>query len=120
MDHSRPGRFQFSIRSLLFLTAAAALLLVPVAWVARERRQMVLAQHGILEAREVALRSVVREQARRDHALSSPPARLAAAGTGAIEHLKRENAELQRQVKELHRELERLRDSPERAGTPGR
>ena len=107
MDDSRPGRFQFSIRSLLLLTAAAAVLLVPVAWVARERRQLVLAQRDILAAREVALRSVVREQALHPHRAD------------ALENLKRENADLKRQVKELHRELELLRGSPERAGTPG-
>ena len=62
MDEAKRGRLQFSVRTLLLVTAAAALLLVPVAWVTRERRQMMLAQQEILLAREVALRSVVREQ----------------------------------------------------------
>ncbi len=54
-------RFQYSLRTLFAITAIVALLLVPVAWVARERRQ-------VLEAREAALRAVVR--AERDRALA--------------------------------------------------
>ena len=55
------SRFQFSLRTLLLVTAAIALLLVPVAWITRERMQMMRAQEAVLQAREVALRSVVRE-----------------------------------------------------------
>jgi hypothetical protein len=120
MDDSRTGRFQFSIRSLLLMTAAVAILLVPVVWVARERRQMVLAQTEILAAREVALRSIVHEQAlrqRRPSAHANQPLRWEAV---SLDDLKRENAELKRQVKELHRELELLRSSAEPAGAPGR
>jgi len=40
MDEAKRGRLQFSVRTLLLVTTAVALLLVPVAWVARERQQM--------------------------------------------------------------------------------
>ena len=47
MDEAKRGGLQFSVRTLLLVTAAAALLLVPVAWVARERRQLMRAQQEI-------------------------------------------------------------------------
>ena len=34
MGEAKRGRLQFSVRTLLLVTAAVALLLVPVAWVA--------------------------------------------------------------------------------------
>ena len=64
MDEAKRGGLQFSVRMFLLVTAAVALLLVPVAWVAREGQQLMRAQQEILLAREVALRSVVREQQR--------------------------------------------------------
>ncbi len=51
-------RFQFSVRSLLLMTAVLALSLAPVVWVTRERRQM-------LRAREEAIRSVILAERRR-------------------------------------------------------
>jgi hypothetical protein len=48
MDEAKRGRWQFSARSLLLVTAAVALLLAPVAWVARERQQMTRARQEIL------------------------------------------------------------------------
>jgi hypothetical protein len=86
-------RFQFSMRTLLLATAAVALLLVPVAWVARERQEMMRARQAILQAREVALRSVVREQEKRliDSAW--------------------QNADLKEQVQQLRRQVEQLRRS---------
>jgi hypothetical protein len=66
------SRFQFSLRSLLLVTAAIALLLVPVAWVARERMQRMRVQEALLQAREVALRSVVREGQRLPHPKAGP------------------------------------------------
>lgn len=120
MDDSPRSRFQFSIRTLLLLTVVSALLLVPVAWVARERRQMVLAQRDILLAREVALRSVVREETRRQQMLSTgwpPPTQLDAR---TLEDLKRENESLKQEVKQLRLELNLLRHSPESSSTSGR
>ncbi len=52
------SRFQFSVRSLLMMTAVLALSLAPVVWVTRERRQM-------LRAREEAIRSVLLAERRR-------------------------------------------------------
>ena len=52
MNFFGPGRFQFSVRSLLIMTAVLAVSLAPVVWVTRERRQM-------LRAREEAIRSVL-------------------------------------------------------------
>ena len=132
----RRFRFQYSLRTLFVVTAIVALLLVPVAWVARERQQ-------VLEAREAALRAVV--LAERDRALAVEARYHAAirAQTGlalspadgigrhdgdkpseeiarqaanapdtrpaAVEQLMRENAELKKTVEELHREIERLK-----------
>ena len=53
-----PSRFQFSVRSLLVMTAVLAFSLAPVVWVTRERRQM-------LRAREEAIRSVLLAERRR-------------------------------------------------------
>ena len=119
MDDTRRSRYQFSIRTLLLVTVAVALLLVPVAWVTRERLQMVEAQREILYAREVALRSVVREQALRQRALASVSLQPASAEANALESLKRENADLKQQVKELRRELSLLRTQSGRAGEAG-
>jgi len=52
MTSRHRSRFQYSLRTLFVVTAIVALLLVPVAWVARERQRM-------LEAREAAVRAVV-------------------------------------------------------------
>lgn len=140
----RRFRFQYSLRALFAGTAIVALLLVPVAWVARERRQM-------LEAREAAVRAVVLAErnrvpkptpwpkptpapdpAQNDDVLRAP-ADSAASETdgairqvlsrnmsrelervpnpwpGAVEQLRRENAELKKKVERLEREIERLR-----------
>ena len=110
MDDSRRGKIQFSIRTLVVLTAVAAVLLVPVAWVARERQRMIQAEREILAAREVALRSVVREaDARRQH-LSSASSQPQPAEEATLKQLLRENADLKQEVKELRRELEKLRN----------
>jgi hypothetical protein len=98
-------RFQFSVRTLLFVTAAIALLLVPMAWVTRERMAMLRAQEAILQAREVALRSVVRE----GQQLSRE--------SQAMEQLRRENAGLKQQVEQLRREVELLKSPVRRSDT---
>jgi len=129
-------RFQYSLRTLFVVTAIAALLLVPVAWVARERQRM-------LEAREAALRAVVLAERDRAQAVEarynaavraqtgsalSPAAgsggpsgdkpskeiageadKAPAARPAVVEQLMRENAELKKTVEQLHREIERLR-----------
>ncbi len=129
-------RFQYSLRTLFVVTAIVALLLVPVAWVARERQRM-------LEAREAALRAVV--LAERDRAVAvearykaavsaqagsalsedsglgsqsedNPPRDIGRQAEEAspvrpavVEQLMRENAELKKTVEQLHREIERLK-----------
>ncbi len=129
-------RFQYSVRTLFVVTALVALLLVPVAWVARERQRM-------LEAREAALRAVI--LAERDRAMAvearykaavdaqtglalSPaaglsgqrgeilPGNIARQAENApttrpavVEQLMRENSELKKTVEQLHREIERLK-----------
>jgi predicted RNase H-like nuclease (RuvC/YqgF family) len=113
-----------------------ALLLVPVAWVARERQRM-------LEAREAALRAVVLAERNRALAVKAQYHGAIRAQTGSalspaaessspsedepseeiareaekapdarpavVEQLRRENAELKKTVEELHREIERLK-----------
>jgi uncharacterized protein HemX len=95
--------FQFSVRTLLLVTAAIALLLVPVVWVSRERMQMMRAQDAILQAREVALRSVVRERQRLPRQSQT------------MEQLHSENEDLKQQVEQLRRQVEQLK-SPSRPG----
>jgi hypothetical protein len=89
-------RFQFSTRRFMGVTAAIACLMVPVAWVARERQQTMRAREAILEAREVALRSVVREQQK---------SRIEKAD---LDRLQRENADLKKEIEELRRWVEEL------------
>jgi hypothetical protein len=111
-------RPQFSVRSLLIVTAVLALSLAPVVWVTRERRQM-------LRAREEAIRSVLLAERHRvelrakrgpngtrtcdfvpdtetTDVPSVPPDVL-------IEHLRRENNELKDTVDSLRQEVQRLR-----------
>jgi hypothetical protein len=111
-------RPQFSVRSLLIMTAVLALSLAPVVWVTRERRQM-------LRAREEAIRSVLLAERRRVElrAKGGPNGASAEdliAGTDTteipsvppevlIEHLRRENDELKDTVDSLRQEVQRLR-----------
>jgi hypothetical protein len=107
MGGAMRGKFQFSIRTLLLVTAVTALLLVPLAWVTQQRQQMLQAERAMLRAREVALRSVVLEaQRRRDQAAAHREE--AGPKLPALEQLRRENAELRQQVQELKREAEQL------------
>lgn len=101
------SRFQFSVRTLLLVTAAIAVLLVPVVWVTRERMQMMRGKDAILQAREVALRSVVREG--QQLSLQSQ----------TMQQLRRENADLKQQVEQLRREVEHLKSSARRTDTVG-
>jgi hypothetical protein len=124
-------RFQFSMRTLLLATAAVALLLVPVAWVARERQVMMRAREAILHAREVALRSVVLEQERRlresgSQATAKAPAASADGASGSpaappeMVRLQLENAGLREQVQQLRRQVEQLRSSKAPGGSTQR
>ena len=109
------GRFQFSVRSLLLMTAVLALSLAPVVWVTRERQQM-------LRAREEAIRSVLLAERRRVELRKAGARseagnrRRAPAQNGAtevppvppevlIEHLRRENDELKDTVDSLRDEV---------------
>lgn len=133
MDEAKRGRLQFTVRSLLLVTAAVAVLLVPVTWVTRERQQMLRAQREILLAREVALRSIVHEQDRLLGKAGSPPKVVAprissspernlplADKPPAIEKLQHENADLRQQLEQLRREMETLRNPEAPTGKPGR
>ena len=104
-EASDTKRIQLSIRSLLFVTATVALLLVPVVWVVRERQRMLLAREDALRAVILSerQRSEIRErmatirpavdQARSDETsvgTSSP----APDQAKSLERLRRENSEL--------------------------
>lgn len=111
--------YQFSLRRLLLVPLMLALALVPVAWVSRERRQL-------LRARDEALRAVIlakryrAELKRREaaHPATPRPADLPgdeapqsarpAGDSAVIEQLQRENAELKATIQRLRREVERL------------
>jgi hypothetical protein len=113
-----PGRFQFSMRSLLITTAVLAFSLAPVVWVTRERRHM-------LRAREEAIRSVILAERRRVELRAKGGTNSASTDEFGpdvnnasipvvspeilIEHLRRENDELKDTVDSLRHEVERLR-----------
>jgi len=133
MDEAKRGRWQFSVPTLLLVTAGVALLLVPVAWVARERQQLMRAQQEILYAREIALRSAVREQQRLLARAAPPPEAVAPRLSSspdrglplteklpAIEQLRHENTDLRQQLEQLRRELETLKNPAKSTSKPGR
>jgi hypothetical protein len=88
--------YQFSLRRLLLVTPMFALVLVPLAWVTRERQQL-------LQARDEAVRAVILAERYRS-ALKQREAAVPA----EIERLRRENAELKASVERLRRQVERL------------
>jgi hypothetical protein len=117
----RPGRIQFSVRTLLIATAVLAFALAPFVWVTRERRRM-------LRAREEAIRAVILAERRRVDLLelkaNGKTVGVSAVefGTEAapgdipvvspevlIEHLRLENDELKDTVDSLREEVKRLR-----------
>jgi len=124
----RPGfRFQYSLRTLFVVTAIAALLLVPVAWVAREAalRAVILAERDRAVAVEARYRDVINAQT---GSVLSTAVSSSSAGGGdpseaiarkaekaptirpdVVEQLVRENSELKKKVEQLHREIERLK-----------
>lgn len=133
MDEAKHGGFQFSTRTLMLVTATLALLLVPVAWVTSERQQMLRLQKDILRAREVALRSVVREEERRRGEPESLPENATPQASPsrdrdlpleekapAMGQLQRENADLRRQLEQISREVKQLRNLAKPQGKPGR
>jgi cell division protein FtsB len=116
-------RFQFSLRSILIVTAITAVLLVPVAWVTRERQQMIRARAEVLQAREEAVRAVVlAERATRIPVIANPTKTRIDSRQSAktdvhaaiILRLQRENAELKTEVETLRREVERLKTANKR------
>jgi len=118
-------RFQFSVRSLLVVTAILALLLVPVVWVARERQQMLRLSESVLQAREEAIRSVILAERQRVELQDSDAAVVPTLEASdhkrgrtrkpatpleiRVERLERENAELKRTVEIQRQEIERLK-----------
>jgi hypothetical protein len=125
MELASPRRFQFSVRTLLVVTAVLAFSLTPVGWVARERQRMRLMQDEMLRAREEAIRSVLLAERRRvalhakrvddgptsgvregDEETAKAPA---VTPEILIEHLRKENHELKDTVDSLRLEVRRLR-----------
>jgi hypothetical protein len=117
------GRFQFSVRSLLLMTAVLAVSLAPVVWVTRERQKM-------LRAREEAIRSVLLAERHRAELRAKTSQKGLTNGEAAseidttevptvspdvlIEHLRRENDELKDTVDSLRQEVQRLRAANKR------
>ena len=117
------GRFQFSVRSLLLMTAVLAVSLAPVVWVTRERQKM-------LRAREEAIRSVLLAERHRAELRAKTGQNGLTNGEAAseidttevpkvspdvlIEHLRRENDELKDTVDSLRQEVQRLRAANKR------
>ena len=119
MGPARGRRFQFSVRSLLIVTAVLALLLVPIVWVTRERQQMLRARDEALRAVILAERYRSELKSRQDAVPVNPdPTKnrgdesrepTGPAGAAAlIERLQRENTELRETVARLRRVVERL------------
>jgi hypothetical protein len=123
MEAAGRGRFQFSVRSLVLLTALLAAALAPIVWVTRERQRM-------LRAREEAIRSVLLSERRRAEMRartgqsgatnSGPDANIESTEVPdvppeiLIEHLRRENDELKDTVDSLREEVKRLRAANKR------
>ena len=128
MEPSARGRFQFSVRSLLLLTALLAVVLAPVVWVTRERQKR--ENQRMLRAREEAIRSVLLAERRRaelrakagqngasDNALDAKTQSTEVPEVTPeilIEHLRRENDELKDTVDSLREEVKRLRAANKR------
>ncbi|MGP0066449.1 MAG: hypothetical protein ACLQGP_23035 [Isosphaeraceae bacterium] len=120
-------RLQFSMRSLLIATAILAVLLVPLAWVARQRQQMQHQMDQMQQAREEAIRAVILAERYRkiEHRSGNRgPSVVGAEPRGSswrndpvpaesaarIERLERENDELKDTIEILRGEVERLKD----------
>jgi hypothetical protein len=122
MNPRQRGKYQFSLGTMLLAIVAMSFLLASLAWVRRERQQQRQALMLALQAREVALRSVVLEEQRRSSqalgrreniAASACPSvgrdQLGNVGLESIERLERENANLRQQILLLSREIDRLK-----------
>jgi hypothetical protein len=112
-----------------------ALLLAPLVWFTQARQRLLSAElQAALAAREIALRSVVREEQRRQaEAVSAAQATVrnepaAAHGdspsavevTPTVERLRRENADLRQQLQQLRHDVEAFKNSPQPAPAPPR
>jgi cell division protein FtsB len=111
---SRPrSRFQYSVGTLTMMVAVLAVLLAPVAWMARERQLMTLRARAAQRAQAQALRALALQRANpvggRVARPAAQPVQSAAAGSDRIEQLQQENTELRETVESLRRELERLK-----------
>jgi hypothetical protein len=117
------GRLQFSVRSILVATGIVAILLVPTAWVARERQEMRRLSDLVLQAREEAIRAVILAERQRTVMRDSDvvPDRGASDQTAGparnpwapleirIERLERENSALKEAVEIQRQQIERLK-----------
>lgn len=124
-------KYQFSVRTMMLIIAAVSFLLAPLVWVMRERQQQRQALMRALQAREVALRSVVLEEQRRSSLAIGRFKNMAArtslildrdptanSGPESIQRLERENADLRRQVSLLSREVDRLKSRTRPSDAP--
>ena len=113
-------RFQFSVGSLLVVTAILAVQLVPIAWVSNQREQMRRAREDAIRAVILAERdrSEVKERTA-NHSFPVGQAELRGSSrqtdpdppdaAARIDRLERENAELKDAVARLRSEVERLK-----------
>ena len=125
-------RFQFSLKSLLFMIVVAAIMLAPLAWMFREKRHQELMARTQLQLALNAERRAfaAAEESRRRFAeldisfannsgITEPatqgvmpqlkPARTNDDPTTLVKQLQQENAELKEKVELLRREVERLK-----------
>lgn len=133
MNRAEHGKHQFSMRTMMLVIAAVSALLASFAWGMRERQEQRQALMRALQAREVALRSVVLEEKRRSslavgqcgstilrtsRSLDRDPS--AQNGPELIEQPARENADLRRQISLLSREVDRLKSRTRPSDIPTR
>ena len=124
-------KYQFSVRTMMLIIAAVSFLLAPLVWVMRERQQQRQTLMLALQAREVALRSVVLEEQRRSTLGIGRFKNMAArtslildgdptgnSGPETIRRLERENADLRRQVSLLSHEVDRPKSRTRPSDTP--
>lgn len=131
MELKERSKYQFSMRTMMLAIATVSALLAPFAWMMRDRQQQRQILMRALQAREVALRSVVLEEqrrgslaiSRRENATAGTSWRLdrnpsAPGGLESLKRLERENADLRRQVSLLSREVDRLKSRGSLGNTP--
>ncbi len=122
MTVARTGqkRLQYSLQSLLILTGVSAIVLAPVAWVTRERQQVIRAREEAIRAVVLAERAARENNARtiladseKSGAALPQTASIGARRSDLVERLQRENAELKKTVQLLRQHVQRLKAGQE-------